>query len=364
MVIDFTEFKRNFQPMPATSYSWEQSIGRAVLPVQGQSAWGMRWWILLAVMTSSAIHLGLFYFLGDIRMPGAEGGLATANATEDIRFEDRIQLDPKMIERTLSAPEVTDAKEPEKEMTTELPPIDQIAEHLKGDLTFSPETKTPMNIQMKALAMGEIGSAVDTVSAVDMAIAGGIDSKIKASASSDVLKTARAQADQVTIKVTDKPITGTDALKGELAAARRKGDEGLRGLGFSTLDDLMNIKTPTTGDLKAMMPSDLLFDYNSADVKESAKVDLMKLGFLIQTWTKSAVIVEGHTDTTGEEGYNLGLSLRRAEAVKSWVVNSLKLDGSRIQTRGLGETQPIANPNGSQEEQAINRRVVIRFVNP
>lgn len=351
--------------MPAPAYSWEQSIGRPSLtPSSAHGAWSLRWWIMLAVLTSSGIHVGLFYALGDLKMSGAPTG-EVAPTTDDTRFEERIQLDPKMLEQTMTnQPEIAPDVKVEQEMTTELPPIDQIAEHLQGEITFSPEVTTPQNIQMQAAAMGEIGKEVDTLSAVDTAIAGGIDQKLRAASNSDMLKTAKAQDDQVTIKIAEKPPTSDTSMKGELAAARRKGDEGLRGLGFSTLDDLMNIKTPTTGDLKAMMPSDLLFDYNSADVKESAKLDLMKLGFLIQTWTKSKVIVEGHTDTTGDDAYNEKLSLMRADAVKDWVVNSLKLDGSRIETRGLGETQPIADPNGDQYAQAINRRVVIRFVNP
>ncbi len=351
--------------MPA-SYSWEQSIGRQLITPQPQSAWSLRWWILLAVMTSCVLHAGLFYAFGDLKLAGvvaADDPLLLSK--DDVRFEDRIQLDPKMIEQTLSAqPEVSDAKVPETEMTAELPPIDQLAEHLKGDVSFSPEITKAVNIQMRTAAMGEPGPDVDAISAVDTAIAGGIDSKIRSASSSDMLKTARAQTDQVKIKIDDKLPSGTDALKGELAAARRKGNDGLKGLGFSSFDDLLDIKTPMTGDLKAMMPSDFLFDYNSADVKESAKVDLMKLGLLIQTWKKSLIIIEGHTDTTGDDAYNMQLSLMRAQAVKNWVTRSLMLAGDRIQVKGMGESQPIANPNGDQVAQAINRRVVIRFVNP
>jgi OmpA-OmpF porin, OOP family len=330
-----------------------------------QSAWGLRWWILLAVMTSSAIHIGLFYALGDLRVSGAAGELAETAAADDTRFEQRIQLDPKLLEQNLAAiPELAPEQTLDTEMTAELPPVDQIVEHLKGEVTFSPETTTPLNIRTKALAQGDPGSAVDTISAVDMAIAGGINKKLQSSSTSDVLKTARANDDQVTIKISDKPPTGTENLKGELAAARRKGQEGLGGLGFSTIDDLMDIKTPQKGDLKAMMPSDLLFDYNSAQLREGAKTEVMKLGLLIQSWTKSLVIIEGHTDTTGDDEYNFALSKQRAEAVKNFVVNSLLIDGTRIQTRGLGETQPLENPNAPQEAQALNRRVVIRFVNP
>lgn len=350
--------------MPA-AYSWEQSVGRPLLAAPPQSAWSLRWWILTAIMTSSVLHVGLFYALGDLKLPGGAASADALTATsDDTRFEDRIKLDPKMLEQTLAAqPEVSNEKPVETEMTSELPPLDQLAEHLKGDVTFSPEVTKAVNIQMKAAAMNDPGPPVDVLSAVDTAMAGGIDTKVR-SASADMLKTARAQNDQLSIKLSDAPPSSNDALKGELAAARKKGNDGLKGLGFSSFDDLLTIKTPQTGDLKAMMPSDLLFDYNSADLKESAKVDLMKLGFLIQTWTKSQIIIEGHTDTTGDDAYNMQLSLMRAQAVKNWVTKSLMLDGGRIQVKGMGETQPLVNPNGDKDEQAINRRVVVRFVNP
>lgn len=154
------------------------------------------------------------------------------------------------------------------------------------------------------------------------------------------------------------------ATMADLASARRKGDGGLKGMGFSSLDDLMDIRTPQTGDLKAMMPSDFLFDYNSAELKESAKLDLQRLGLLIQTWTKSRVIVEGHTDSIGTEAYNNDLSLRRAQSIRNYIEKSLMIDTGRIETKGLGESEPIADPNGDVQQQAINRRVVIRFINP
>jgi outer membrane protein OmpA-like peptidoglycan-associated protein len=350
--------------MAGQTYSWEQSIGRTLYTPSSTSAWNLRWWILLAVMTSGAVHVGLFYTLGDLEFGGAVAEV-DGTRTEDIRFEERIALDPKLLEQTLSAvPEVTQATETPADLTQELPPIDQLAPMINEDLTVSPETKMTVNINLSTRRQGETGSAVDAISAVDTAIAGGLNTPIRSSITPrDVLKSMKAQDDQMTIKINDKP-PNANAVLGDLAAARKRGDEGLKGLGFSSLDDLMDIRTPKTGDLKAMMPSDFLFEYNSAEVRESSKLDLMKLGFLIQTWTKSQVIVEGHTDTIGTEEYNNELSLRRAQAIKDYIVSSLKIDGSRIAARGMGESAPIADPNGTPETQGLNRRVVIRFINP
>jgi len=68
-------------------------------------------------------------------------------------------------------------------------------------------------------------------------------------------------------------------------------------------------------------------------------------------------VVEGHTDAKGSETYNLDLSARRAEAVRSYLV-SQGVDQSRVSSQGLGFARPIAD-NKSAEGRANNRRVEI-----
>ena len=67
--------------------------------------------------------------------------------------------------------------------------------------------------------------------------------------------------------------------------------------------------------------------------------------------------VIGHTDSTGDEDYNMGLSVRRAEAVRDYLV-SRGIDSSIIDVSGLGETSPISS-NATREGRAQNRRVEI-----
>jgi outer membrane protein OmpA-like peptidoglycan-associated protein len=76
------------------------------------------------------------------------------------------------------------------------------------------------------------------------------------------------------------------------------------------------------------------------------------------------ILIEGHTDSKGTEGYNLALSEKRANAVKRWLVEKGGLDSKKIITRGYGESRPIApntNPDGSDcpEGRARNRRVEV-----
>jgi outer membrane protein OmpA-like peptidoglycan-associated protein len=347
------------------SYSWENELGRAVYAPPPSTAWNLRWWILLAVISSSLVHGGLYYLVKDIEISSQSAIEAGDDANKLDSIDDRVALDPKLLEMTLTAsPEPVSTQNVPQEMTQELPSVDQLAPYLNGDLTATPQITTPQNINMSTRAKGDIGSTVDALSAVDTAIAGGVESKLQSAMTpKDMLKTMHAADDQVSIKIQERPPESNASLA-DVATARRQGNEGLKGMGYSSLDDLMDIKTPQTGDLKAMMPGDFLFDYNSVELREGAKLDLQKLGLLISTWTKSKVIVEGHTDSIGTEEYNLELSRRRAQSIKDYIARSLMVNVDRIEVRGMGESAPIVDPSGNEQQQAPNRRVVIRFINP
>src|SRR5690606_17469037 len=102
-----------------------------------------------------------------------------------------------------------------------------------------------------------------------------------------------------------------------------------------------------------LMPTDLLFDYDSHDLREQALSSLRKLGALIQKNPHAQFLIEGHTDTFGTPEYNLELSRLRAESVRAWLVQEMAIDPARIRTRGHGSARLIAPGTGSIEEQAI-----------
>jgi OOP family OmpA-OmpF porin len=68
--------------------------------------------------------------------------------------------------------------------------------------------------------------------------------------------------------------------------------------------------------------------------------------------------VIGHTDSTGPEEHNQGLSERRAAAVAGWLIEQ-GIPESRITTSGMGESQPVAD-NSTREGRAMNRRVEVK----
>ncbi|MEZ5564948.1 MAG: OmpA family protein [Gammaproteobacteria bacterium] len=97
---------------------------------------------------------------------------------------------------------------------------------------------------------------------------------------------------------------------------------------------------------------------------DSAKLtdeDKATLDELVETLTKLKFVsgsVIGHTDSTGEEGYNQKLSERRAQAVADYLA-AKGVGGGRLVVSGAGETQPVAD-NKTKEGRALNRRVVLR----
>ena len=110
---------------------------------------------------------------------------------------------------------------------------------------------------------------------------------------------------------------------------------------------------------KNTMSTSALFDFDKAVLKEEGKVALRELGDAIKA--KGARVVDidiiGHTDSIGSAEYNMGLSVRRAEAVRDYIVSE-GIDANIIDVSGEGENNPIAS-NDTAEGRAENRRVDI-----
>jgi OOP family OmpA-OmpF porin len=102
-----------------------------------------------------------------------------------------------------------------------------------------------------------------------------------------------------------------------------------------------------------------LFDFNKAVLKEQGKAELHNLDERIKSQGMSVgdIDVIGHTDHIGDEAYNQELSVRRAQAVKDFMVSE-GLDAGIVDVIGKGESEPAAS-NDTEEGQAQNRRVEI-----
>ena len=121
-------------------------------------------------------------------------------------------------------------------------------------------------------------------------------------------------------------------------------------------------ETPT--EIHIELASDVLFDFDKADIKPQAAATLKQAATVIRDKAIGVVRIEGHTDSKGSDAYNLRLSRQRANSVKTWLINKGNLKNVVFETRGFGAKKPIArntNPGGSDnpEGRRKNRRVEI-----
>ena len=115
---------------------------------------------------------------------------------------------------------------------------------------------------------------------------------------------------------------------------------------------------PTTE--KVTLAADALFDFDKAIIKNDTKAKLDDLVGKLKAINLEVIIAIGHTDSVGTPAYNQKLSVKRADAVKAYMV-SKGIEPNRIYTEGKGEKQPIAD-NKTKEGRAKNRRVEIEVV--
>ncbi|MEW8396241.1 MAG: OmpA family protein, partial [Candidatus Thiodiazotropha sp.] len=102
---------------------------------------------------------------------------------------------------------------------------------------------------------------------------------------------------------------------------------------------------------------DVLFSTGKTDLLPGAKSTIEKLASFLAEYPDKTVLVEGHTDNVGTDAFNQDLSERRAISVKNALMQA-GVDGSRIDTMGLGESQPITD-NSTSAGRLKNRRVEI-----
>jgi OOP family OmpA-OmpF porin len=103
------------------------------------------------------------------------------------------------------------------------------------------------------------------------------------------------------------------------------------------------------------------FAFDSAVIDPVSAVVLDVVAETLNSRPNVRVLVEGHTDSRGDEAHNQALSQRRAEAVQRYLIGK-GVPASRMHARGFGESQPKAG-NDTDEGRALNRRVELSISN-
>lgn len=103
--------------------------------------------------------------------------------------------------------------------------------------------------------------------------------------------------------------------------------------------------------------SGILFDVDSDVLRPASRENLSNLAASISDYPGTEVLVVGHTDSTGSDSYNQGLSERRAKSARTFLLKQ-GVDGDRVEATGRGESEPVAT-NDTAEGRQENRRVEV-----
>ncbi|MGE0114320.1 MAG: OmpA family protein [Steroidobacteraceae bacterium] len=144
-----------------------------------------------------------------------------------------------------------------------------------------------------------------------------------------------------------------DAARDATAAAQRSADELQK-----QIDDL---QAKATDRGLVLTLGDVLFASGTADLNSGGDNHLAKLAGFLNKYPERTTMIEGHTDSIGSVPYNQGLSQRRADAVKSYLV-AQGIEASRLVATGKGESTPIGD-NSTVTGRQQNRRVEIIIAN-
>ncbi len=317
-------------------------------------------WIWFGLIVSLAIHFGLCAYFYRTRFAPAEAAVAQNEQTPTfkVRSITESNLDKSSADQTTQAakpnPDNTDVQLPDEKKS-----FDKLLQDVQASAALPDEMRDVLPDQPK-VEQPEVNSVLNEI---DRSTAQTLSndpsalheqSLLNNSSTSGRPQPALSGTELATSTAITRPNTFTSKLPGD-SAGPNKG----RTLGFSDLDQLLSQKGPLGSGTKLRLPDDQLFEYDSDVLQSSAISQLQKLGTLIQRNPKSTFRVEGYTDSFGTFEYNLELSQRRADSVKRYLVEVMRINPAQVETHGYGAAKFRSSPNGSIEEQNANRRVEV-----
>lgn len=303
-------------------------------------------WLVLALILSIFCHVLIFIWLRNVYL---DYGPPVVDPVEPKRFHlEKVTFDPKSLE--IEPQKNTGSKPQPSQEPTEIAPEQIVA--FSGPLQ-APSIPTPRLVDPSPspLSVGKVEVPIEAFSALPLLVEGNLPQNSQA---------LMAEASTAALAEASK------SLQTNLAGGS-DGNSSIAGVpGFEEVAELVKLRSPEALERPPIQPilirlsSDVLFGFDSAELKPESEKSLQELAAALSRALKIQVMVEGHTDTVGEEDYNLKLSEARALAVATWLKQNTSMAARSIKSVGYGESRPIVISTGSIEQQSRNRRVEIR----
>jgi OOP family OmpA-OmpF porin len=309
-------------------------------------------WILGAFGIAVVFHAGVFGALGLYKIPGMEVPFHHTQQTGPFTLK-TIEINPDVLKSRQDDPtsKLPDAEPPKNPAQFQLDP--NLVE--KALQTPQPALATPSVPEPnKVIAATDLSQGLPAVESDSANLSAEI-AKVDPSASSGPTTSSKL-ADEL-ISASTGPVqpgtaSGTPANSagdnlpgfGELAPAFKPPDANVA-------------KLPEPVLLR--LPSDVLFDFDSATLKPGAEGLLSQAVGLITKYPQADVHIDGYSDSFGRADYNTTLSQQRAEAVQAWLQQRVAQATYQFHSLGHGSANYVVSAQGSIEAQQPNRRVEI-----
>lgn len=348
---------------PDYSYTWESAKSGGYKTEPAMKRYG--WWVSLALLLSALIHV-LLYFLAEHLPPLTIFGTAKTEIIYQNRERNELSVDEATLREILReeqpAPKEVD---PVKEQLLVEAELFQDEPVELEPIRLTPEVDKMQNyFAAERPASAEIADVSAASTAIDIEFAETDASAVK----KQLLEAAQASINQPKLILNDSDIpdgADSDAVVEALTASLGSKETGRRiSDRFNSLESLLGAGGAMPDRAEVLFPTDLLFEFNEFQLKETARLSLMKLGVLIVNYPDATFKIKGFTDSIGSQNFNLELSQKRADAVTNWLVESLRLEGYNLDSQGYGKLNPLVEPTGDKDTEALNRRVEIEIINP
>jgi outer membrane protein OmpA-like peptidoglycan-associated protein len=311
-------------------------------------------WILGALGIAFVIHLAVAWAMGWYKIPGMEVPFSHSPPTGPFTVK-RIEINPDALKSQSDDP------------IARLP----VAEPPKNPAQFNLDANSierALQTPQPSLATPSVPEPNKVIAATDLSqgLPYAESDSAKISAEIARVEPAASSGPLTSSKLAEQLISANSgpSQPGTPAGAPATGN-GITGKlpGFAELAPGFKASGPSLSNLPEpillRLPSDVLFDFDSATLKPDADSLLSQAIGLITKYPEADIHIDGYSDSFGKPDYNATLSQQRAEAVQAWLQDRIAQAAYKFHSLGHGSADYVVSAQGTIEQQQPNRRVEI-----